>query len=540
LGLAAVGAVLFWAALPPLSFGLLGWTAPVAWILLVRSRQLAGRRPYRTLWLVGFLFWLAAIHWLRLPHPATNLGWIALSFYLGFYLPVFVGLSRIAVHRWHVPLVAATPVVWTGLELARAHLLSGFSMGALGHTQYRWIELIQISDLAGGYAVDFLLVFVAACVARMIPLEGQRWTFWPVVPAVLLLAATLGYGYARIAQGEKNRAADGPLTRVALIQGSIDSVLGQDTREEHLRQYSRLTREALDRYGRVDLIVWPEGTFRDSWVSFTPDATAPEDWPESEAKFRARLEEVAASRREVLSYLARQLDAALLLGVNTEHYEAQGVKLYNSALFVTRQGEVGERYDKVHCVVFGEYMPLVDWFPWLQHFTPLTGSAAAGTRHVAMDLGHIRIAPSICYESVLAHVIRGQVASLVSKDREPDVLVNLTNDGWFWGSSELDMHLACGVFRAVECRKPFLIAANTGFSAWIDSNGRIVAQGPRRAEATLLAEVRPNSRQSWYLRYGDWPAGLCLVVCGGLAAAGVWDRWGRGRPILHKPSIRKG
>ena len=96
------------------------------------------------------------------------------------------------------------------------------------------------------------------------------------------------------------------------------------------------------------------------------------------------------------------------------------------------------------------------------------------------------------------------------------MLVNLTNDGWFWGSSELDMHLACGVFRAVECRKPLLIAANTGFSAWIDGDGRIRRQGPRRDADTLLAEVRLDPRSSWYLAHGDWPAG-CLP--GGLHCA---------------------
>ena len=97
------------------------------------------------------------------------------------------------------------------------------------------------------------------------------------------------------------------------------------------------------------------------------------------------------------------------------------------------------------------------------------------------------------------------------------MLVNLTNDGWFWGSSELDMHLACGVFRAVECRKPLLIAANTGFSAWIDGNGRIVKQGKRREKDVILARVQRDCRQSWYLAHGDLPAGTCLAICVGLA-----------------------
>ena len=137
----------------------------------------------------------------------------------------------------------------------------------------------------------------------------------------------------------------------------------------------------------------------------------------------------------------------------------------------------------------------------------------------------VRIAPSICYESVLSHVIRGQVNALAAEGQEPDVLVNLTNDGWFWGSSELDLHLMCGVFRAVECRKPLLIAANTGFSAWIDSDGRIEQQGPRRAKGVIIAEPRLDRyRRSWYLEHGDWFAGVCLAACVLFAAVGLYGR----------------
>ena len=125
---------------------LAGGVWPAAWRRPDRWR----RRPYCTLWLVGFVFWLAALHWLRLPHWATCFGWLALSFYFAFYLPLFVGLSRVAVHRLRVPVIVAAPVVWTGLELARAHVLTGMTMASLGHTQYRWIALIQMSDLARG------------------------------------------------------------------------------------------------------------------------------------------------------------------------------------------------------------------------------------------------------------------------------------------------------------------------------------------------------------------------------------------------------
>jgi apolipoprotein N-acyltransferase len=117
------------------------------------------------------------------------------------------------------------------------------------------------------------------------------------------------------------------------------------------------------------------------------------------------------------------------------------------------------------------------------------------------------------------------VIELRRQGREPDVLVNLTNDGWFWGSSELDMHLACGVFRAVECRKPMLIAANTGFSAWIDGSGRIRCRGPRRDTAVLRVEPRADPRRSPYLIWGDWPAAIGAILALALAGTGLWDRW---------------
>ncbi len=160
--LAALGNLLWWAAFAPLSWSLLVWLAPVPWVLLVRQEKLEGRRPYVTIWLTNLAFWLATLYWLTLPHWATSFGWLALSAYLGLYLPLFVGLCRVAVHRLSVPPVVAAPIIWVGLELARAHLLSGFTMVSLGTTQYRWPMVLQISDTFGGYGVSFVIMLVAA------------------------------------------------------------------------------------------------------------------------------------------------------------------------------------------------------------------------------------------------------------------------------------------------------------------------------------------------------------------------------------------
>ena len=431
-----------------------------------------------------------------------------------------------AVHRLRIPLIVAAPVVWTGLELARGHLVTGFTMASLGHTQYRWLELIQLSDLAGAYGVGFVVMFAAACLARSVPCEQAKPAYWPALPLVVVLAAAVSYGRMRLAHD-----APEPEARVALIQGSVDIELKSDPSKRSLihRHYCYWSKEAVRRYGKLDAVIWPETMFRETLFTCDEDPSVPDEWEATEEEFRYALGQAARRSRNEMARMAAQFDAPLVLGVDAQHYGAGGVKRFNSAAFVDRSGRLVGRYDKMHRVLFGEYVPYAEYAPWLQRLTPLPFSLSAGNEPVAFELGGLRFAPNICYESVLPHLIRRQVKTLARAGLEPHVLVNLTNDGWFWGSSELDMHLVCGVFRAVECRKPFLIAANTGFSAWIDSDGRVKDRGPRRAPDTLVAEVGRDRRGSWYLEHGDWVAGVCLVGCVLFATVGVLGRW-RDRP----------
>lgn len=525
-GLASLGAVLLWAALPPVDFGPLAWVAPIPWLLLIRRNELEGRRPYRTLWMVGFSFWLAALHWLRLPYWATGIGWIALSFYLAFYLPLFVAIGRTAVHRLHVPSIVAAPVIWTGFELARAHLLTGFTMASLGHTQYRWIDLIQISDLVGFYGVCFLVMFVAACLAAMIPVDGRRWAtkdLCLLAPIALALAAALTYGHFR-----RQVAPREPAAEILLVQGSIDIEIKDDpTKLDAIHdQYDELTRQGVeacrDAHGRApDLVVWPETMFRHSLLFYDRDAQPPPGWPYSRDDFFRWLAWQNRQTQLELAKLLGMADSPLLLGIDAEEYTSGRPRYYNSAAYFGRDGRLLGRYDKMHPVMYGEYLPFGYWMPWLQDHWPVR-ILTEGERPVSMPVGRLRIAPNICYETVLPHLIRRQVNDLIAAGEEPDVLVNLTNDGWFWGSSELDMHLICGVFRAIEVRKPVVIAANTGFSAWIDGDGTILARGPRQDTGTLLCSVAPDSRSSWYLRYGDWFPGACLLATLLAAGYGLW------------------
>jgi apolipoprotein N-acyltransferase len=293
------------------------------------------------------------------------------------------------------------------------------------------------------------------------------------------------------------------------------------------QQYFQLSKEAMHQYGQVDLVVWPESMFPDSLVTFDADAEVPAWYQGTRAEFYAKLPEWAEACPTQLARVAKELDASLLVGLDTWHYGTHGDKVFASAACVARNGDFLGRYDKMHLIPYGEYVPFSEAFPWMLRLTPLPRSAVPGSKPAAFKIGDVWVAPSICYESVLTHVIRGQVNSLKAEGHEPEVLVNVTNDGWFWGSSELDLHLVCSVFRAVECRKPFLVAANTGFSAWIDGNGRIQRKGPRHATGTLLAEVLLDRRTSWYLLHGDWFSGLCLLGCVVFGVVGQRDRMRR-------------
>ena len=437
--------LIFWPAL----FALVCWAA----------RRWAAH-PYRCLWLAGMFFWLADLHWLRLPYWAIGFGWLALGVYFGLYLPVFVGLSRVGVHRLRLPVILVAPAAWTGLQLAQAHLLSGMTMGCLEHTQYRWTGLIQISDLTGSYGVTFLMMFVAACIARSLPSpsgraaggEGGpwRWALWPILPATGVLAAVLAYGHWRM-----SKVPVQPGLKIALIQGDFDVQLPnpEGFRQATQDAYRRLTREALAKHPQADLIVWPETMFTcinpadgdcATWITGDDDADIPPEFPHvSPGEFHERLDNWKQGTRELMTQAAVEFGRPMIVGVERQNFGRRNMAIYNTAVLLTPDGRWFHQpparyfYDKSHLVPFGEYMPFACLLPWLQYISPLGSGTSSSDRPACFFVKNVCLVPNICYESTLPHVIREQLAALRQDGVEPQVLVNLTNDGWFWGSSEL-------------------------------------------------------------------------------------------------------
>lgn len=552
----AGGSLLLWASFPPWNLSPLAWVALVPLVMLVRLRDLP-RHFVLAAWLGGLVFYLPALQWLRLGDPTMYLAWFALSIYLALLFPLFVGLCRLATRRWSVPLVVSAPVVWVGLEYLRAHLFTGFSWYYLGHTQYRWLELIQISDITGAYGVSLVMMAATAAIAAALPAEwftrlrlsdprpdATLASTFPAAPApkvtpasyraavgvVVLLAATFSYGIVRRQQADFQ-----PGPRVALIQGNFLASLRippEDYGRQHLT-HMRLT--ALAVREQPDVIVWPEAMFR--WPLTTSPAgmsneelqrlaprVPPEFWRDT-------------SVRETLVAEAQKSGAALVYGIEWIDLQPDsGIRQSNSAVFVTPGAGLSGRYDKLHLVPFGEYMPLKQVFPWLQKLTPYPPDFGlhAGTAAAVFEHHKWRMMPLICFEDTVPHLVRRSLAAgSGSEAGQPvDLLVNLSNDGWFHGSSGLDQHLISAAFRAVECRTPMVRAVNTGISAVIDGDGAIrepevfldgdqqgrgfrdrqTGRWNRQLNAALVSTVPLDGRRSLYVRYGDWFAGSCLAM----------------------------
>ncbi|MFM8414309.1 MAG: apolipoprotein N-acyltransferase [Planctomycetota bacterium] len=540
--LALGGGLAMFLVQPPADLWPLAWVAPLPWLMLVLPARPVGPRPWLAAWCGGLAYWLPAIHWLRLPHPATSIGWVLLSVYLACYLPLFLWLARRLVHRWRWPLVPAVAVAWVACEQLRGSLLGGFTFAGLGHTQWRWTTLIQAADAVGEVGVGGIVMIAAAGLAALLAAArgsmAARRALVEATVAAVVIGASLAYGGWRLATVP---APAGRPLDVLLVQGSIDTELKHDptAAADVLAHYDELTMAGLgdpEHAAPPDVIVWPETMWRWGLVEVDPAEVLPAavldellgpaagDAGAADRQARGR-EALARQRLEALATYARRYGTTWIVGLDRQRITptaATGAEHFNAALVLDATGAPRACYDKMFPVMFGEYVPLGDRLPFLYRLTPLAAGLTAGTAPVAVDVAGFELAPTICYETALPAAVRTIVRRLAAEGRRPDVLVNLTNDGWFWGSSELDMHLAAGILRAVEVRTPLVIAANTGFSAAIDGSGRLLARGPRRATATLRVAVHPDGRWSPWLTAGTLPAGVTLAIAVLVAVEGLF------------------
>ncbi len=406
--------------------------------------------------------------------------------------------------RLFVPLAAAA--AWVALEMARARLFSGFPWNVLGVSQWRQVPLIQIASATGVHGVSFLVCWtsvalVGGCaMATLQPRNRWLWIAEARLPLVVV-SVVLGAGFLGIIRDRRADASNPapPKIRLALVQPSVPQTLQWDPAEGE-RSFAKI--EALSRDAialRPDVLVWPEGSFGLTDTNY-PRITA-------------------ATKAGGCEWVFGETDSE---GFGKER------RTYNAAFLVGADGRLRATYRKRRLVMFGEYVPLARWLPFLKWLTPIGDGFDPGAAPVPMPMAGGRgvAAPVICFEDVFPHGLREHAGDGV------DFLLELTNDGWFSESGAQWQHAANAAFRAVENGLPLVRCTNNGLTCWFDRHGGLRALLGGSADAVygpgcLLVDVpceRLHRAETFYHRHGDVFGWGCV----GYACLAVWRTRRRG------------
>jgi apolipoprotein N-acyltransferase len=490
LAVAALAGFALHLSFPRPGWDLLGWVA-LAPVLALAVTARSPRRAFAEGWVAGLAFFLPLLRWLT--HTMTTFSTmgpaLAVLVLLGLagYLALFWGGTAWALAWLRVRLGAWTlwlaPALWAAAELARTHLLSGFPWGLLGYVPSGRLLVIQIAAWTGVYGVSALLVLVNTALAWT-ALERR----WRVAAAAGLVSAVSVAGALLVGRLQLAPAAAPTTVPVAVVQGNIPQAVKWDAafKAETLRVYADLTRAAAP---GSRLVVWPEAAVP-AYVRFEPGMMR---W---------------------LTDLAVGVRVPLLVGVPDAEREGQRTRYLNSAFLVDAEG-VRARYDKIHLVPFGEYVPLKRLLFFVEAIAAEIGDFTPGRQVALLPLEGAQFGTVICYEVIFPDLFRRFVAGGAS------FMANITNDAWFGDSGGPLQHLAMVPLRAVENRIAIVRAANTGVSAFVLPSGAIESTLPLGARGTLRREVPLRRGDTFYTRFGDVFAYACLAVSGAALAGGL-------------------
>ena len=485
-------------------------------------------------YIAGLTFFWIVFFWLT---TVTVLGWFVLQFYMAIYVAIwawFCDLMRPrapnkrqphAASKWDQMLVqartAAPPGVqspwtkstsnlrlafilaaaWTTLEWLRGWVFSGFGWNGLGVALHDNWPLIQITELTGVAGLSFVVAFANVIVittAYRLVVEARTRVMRPHFDFTVTMAAIVGvliFGLRATQVSPSTR----PL-RVAAVQSNVpqDQKFDPEFTRRIFDQFRRLSEIALRSNPPPDLLVWPESSMPGPVLA-----------DEQSHKF--------------VMDLAASSETDLLLG--TIDVDKQNV--YNAAILISDGGDRIQIYRKVHLVPFGEYVPGRHRVPLLARIVgdQVPGDFKEGSEYTVFTLtdGNTHVAPLICFEDTIGELTRQFV---LPSDTSPgaNVLVDMTNDGWFQRSAGSHQHLANAIFRAVETRRPMIRAANTGVTCFINQFGRIIQilrddTGSTFTEGVLSGEVKVPTEQelTFYARHGE----LFAKVCAGITLVSV-------------------
>ena len=497
------------------------WVAltPLIVAFLAKDRIGVALRPAQTALLgycCGTLWYLANCYWIYqtmylygdLPKLAAFGILILFSLYLGLYHALFgwiIGLLHARAGRLYALL--AVPFVWVAVELARARI-TGFPWDLLGYAQVDNLVLTRLAPLGGVMLLSFVIAAVSTlCAAAW--LAGNQRRRWSFALGGLVLAAALQAGVAY------HPPADAATHVATLLQENlVPGAMGREAERlptlEKYRQFtawSKSPRTPVSKGSpeiywlpvpadvKSELIVWPE---------------APADFFTHDPVFRA---EVGA--------LARETQTPVIsgsVGVDFDPRAEGGYHEFGSAAVFDKDGNYFGRYDKIHRVPFGEYVPYKSLLFFAGKLTAGSGRTEAGTQHTVFHLNGHSVGIFICYESIFGDEVREFVKN------GADVLVNISDDGWYGDTGAPWQHLDMERMRAIENHRWILRDTNTGVTTSIDPHGRGIFSTPRHVRAAFAFPFDYRSDITFYTRHGDWFAWLCALITFAAVALGFMQR----------------
>jgi apolipoprotein N-acyltransferase len=464
----------------------------LAWIALVPLfYSIEGKGLYHSFilgFLTGVISFLGILYWIivavhtygNVPLVLSGFILLLLVVYLSLFIGAFTFLIRFIQIRSGLQTILFTPVLWVALEYLRSLLLTGFPWANLGYSQYLNLPFIQMADITGPFGPSFVILLVNATLFAVLhPWSTKTFPLKEVIITVIILLGFLIYGYGKMGVAGRHMTQHPPL-KVGLVQGNIDQSIKWDEsfQKETLQIYERLSFKVAEE--KPDLIIWPET----ATPFFFQDAK---------------------EYQPMILSIPKKTNAFLLFGTPSYKLQKGKVNHYNSAYLTSPSGELVGKYDKIHLVPFGEYVPMQDLLFFIGSLGEGIGDFKSGKEIFNFALPQGKFGVLICFEIIFPDLCRRFVKE------GANFLVTITNDAWFGRTSAPYQHFSMAAFRAVENRVFVARAANTGITGIIDPTGRILKKGPIFAEEVMNGTIRLSSQKTFYTLYGDVFAWACTV-----------------------------
>lgn len=497
------------ALFPTYGWDWMAWFALVPlWIVIARADS-----AWHALWpgyLAGVVFFALSCPWIAttvhhygdLSTGVAGLVFVAFLILMGSYLALFGWLGYLLGHGsghrlWPLPFI------WVAVELLRTYTpMGGFPWNLLGYSQFEHVGFMMSTTIAGIYGASFIIALantlIAAICLRFWDARGvaAQNSAWPTRgDGALAIGLAIILGFATVPYHPVTSPIHSLHARLVQPNTPLGGLWNDASLQRFLDHQLRLS----DPPGAppVNLILWPE-------------QPAPLEYAMQPA-FQAMTAELLARTQAtfVFDQVTYGLTPSGQLDVNSPH---------NSAILIRPDGTTGERYDKIHLVPFGEYVPLPGWLEHLLGASKLVqnvGDFVPGHELTLFHLDGHRFAALICYESIFPQLAREETR------RGAEWLVNLSDDSWYGHSSAQAQGLMMARARAIENHRWLLRDTDNGITAAIGPYGRVEAQLPRDRALALDAGFRPLTRLTFYTRHGDWLAYLCCLMVALLAAAAL-------------------